>query len=807
MKKQLLTLTMAIASILSFGQSIPNGNFENWNTTSFENPQSWMCANDENAKNGATFQTVTKSAAAYHGSFSVRMASTLVGQDTLQAWFANGNPGDMSGGVPYSQTPTGVRFYYKSSLAAGDSAITLAIFKKNGSTIGMYFFKIGANHSNYTLFNATFTPALSQAPDSVIFACASSDLMNHKAYPGSTLEVDSLNFTGVSSQPANFNGDFENWQIINLDKCAGWNGGTAIKTTDKYKGTYAIELVTNAPGFGNNQVQVGRAMTGHDVHNGPPAGGYPYTNQIDTLVFYYKYLPANYPLSTDSARFWMSFTKNGSNVWGIQKLLGPSLGYRKVSIPINIGTAPDTVLLSFESSNWPAQNSYIGSDLKVDQVYFKSQVIPVSNFIMPSHGCKGVPIQLVDSSSNMPTSWQWFMTGASPNNSVLQNPSITYTNTGTFTVSLQASDSFGVGNFISKTITIYSLPTVTASSTTVCPGGIATLTANGASTYNWSNGMSGATMTVSPTSTTTYSVLGTSAVGCSNANTATVYVPQPVTPSICMVTVDSLSNNNIIYWDKTAYTNADSFIVYREVSTGNYSRIGAKHKSAISLFKDSLRNIGPANGDPSIGSYRYKLQLRDTCGNYSTMSPYHNTVKITDQQNGNFQWNTYDVEGQSTPVANFILERDNANNGIWTTVGIVSGTQTSLFDGSYGTYQAVANWRVQATGFNCTPSLRYGNNSTQAAVIKSKSNITNNRTMVVNSASVKGLSVYPNPSNGILNIEAGKTLGTVNVMNALGTIVYSSINTDNKVSLDLTGLPAGVYTVQVQNAFIKFIKE
>lgn len=807
MKKQLFTFVAALTGSFVFAQSIPNGGFENWNTSSYESPMYFQCANDEGDRPpGNPPYTVTKTTDAYHGSYAIKLTSTVYNSDSLQAWFANGNPGGTpaEGGIPYSQMPTGLRFYYKTSLVAGDSAIGIVIFKKNGANLAQYFFKIGANQSNYTLFSNTFTPALTQTPDTVIFACASSNLFAHGPYPGSSLTVDSINFTGVSSQPTNFNGSLEQWQSKTRYVCLGWHG-KAAQTTDKFSGNYAMQLTTNAPSFGSDP-EVGHISDGIPAP-GTTLGGYPYSNMVDTLVFYYKYLPANYPLSTDSAEVSACLKLNGSYIgcWG--KKLGYAATYTKVEIPISLMQAPDTLLLMANSSLWPASNSSIGSDLKLDQLYLKSQTTPISDFNMPPTGCLGVAIPLVDNSANGPINWQWFMTGASPSNSTSQNPVITYSNTGTYTVSLQASNSFGSGAFVSKVITINNNPVVTSTSATVCAGNTATLTASGASTYTWSTGATGSTLTVSPTVSTTYSVTGTSTVGCSHTNTGAVFVPTPVTPAICMVTVDSLTDNNIVYWDKTLYSNVDSFVVYREVSTGIYSQIGAVPTSATSMFKDTLRSIGPANGDPQIGSYRYKLQIRDTCGQYSALSPYHNTVKITDQQNGNFQWNTYDVEGQATPVANFILERDNANTGVWTTVGTVSGTQTSLFDGSYGLYQTIANWRVQATGFNCTPTLRLGNgNTVQGAVVKSKSNITNNRTTSV--VSHNGIfSVYPNPSSGSVTLSSDKEIGNVVVYNALGSVVFSEKIATGQYTIDLSAHPAGIYMLIMQGKVVKLVRE
>jgi hypothetical protein len=61
---------------------------------------------------------------------------------------------------------------------------------------------------------------------------------------------------------------------------------------------------------------------------------------------------------------------------------------------------------------------------------------------------------------------------------------------------------------------------ILASSTVVCPGQSATLTAVGAPTYTWSNGANSANIVVSPTSNANYSVVGSSGPGC-NANAAT----------------------------------------------------------------------------------------------------------------------------------------------------------------------------------------------------------------------------------------------------------------------------------------------
>jgi gliding motility-associated-like protein len=78
----------------------------------------------------------------------------------------------------------------------------------------------------------------------------------------------------------------------------------------------------------------------------------------------------------------------------------------------------------------------------------------------------------------------------------------------------------------SSTITINAVPTVTATTATVCAGTTGTITANGATTYTWAGGFpASTTLSDNPLSTKTYTVTGT-ANGCSANGTGTIYVDQ-----------------------------------------------------------------------------------------------------------------------------------------------------------------------------------------------------------------------------------------------------------------------------------------
>ena len=396
MKKHLLLFCLFYIAITAYGQnSIPNGTFETWNSVTYDYPQNYPYNSNSDAFYRYHSQlpfNVIKTTDAYHGNYAVQLTTTSSATETAFGYFINSNPnnGDPStwtGGMPYNQIPTGIRGYYKYNVATGDSATIFAVFSKNGSNIGTYFFNIGEIHTDYTLFNFTFSPALPEAPDSVIFAATSSNIIaSQTGVAGSILILDSVSFTGVTSQPALMNGDFESWESQTFYKPADWytqysQGDGISRTTDAVAGDYAIELKTF---LGNNNngpaAQPGQVSTGYYPSNCDSncyeLGGYPYSNQIDTLAFYYKYAPAN---ATDSAQISFGFKKGGSFFWYTGKNLSASADYQYVEIPFNIWQAPDSVVVQIQSSNWnDTLVSSVGADLKIDEIHFKSQPLNVS---------------------------------------------------------------------------------------------------------------------------------------------------------------------------------------------------------------------------------------------------------------------------------------------------------------------------------------------------------------------------------------------------------------------------------------------
>ena len=171
------------------------------------------------------------------------------------------------------------------------------------------------------------------------------------------------------------------------------------------------------------------------------------------------------------------------------------------------------------------QNSSLGFDtIRVDTVYPGFTTIP-------NPVCVNDLINFKDTSHSYfssVTAWNWHYCDSCF--STLSNPSYTYFVSGTYPVTLTASDAWGCNSSKASTITVMPPPNIKVSSdTTVCLGDPATLTASGGINYTW-----GPAATLSctacnptearPTVVTQYTVNATDANGCKATDTITVKV-------------------------------------------------------------------------------------------------------------------------------------------------------------------------------------------------------------------------------------------------------------------------------------------
>lgn len=141
--------------------------------------------------------------------------------------------------------------------------------------------------------------------------------------------------------------------------------------------------------------------------------------------------------------------------------------------------------------------------------------------------CEGTNLSITDLSTDLPTVWNWTVTGPETLNSSDQNPTFNFNIPGTYNVELVASNGGGFDAYTQNNyITVNALPTVTASGLpTICINDITNISATGALSYSWDNGLgTGVSHDVIPVSNTIYTVTGTDVNGCVNTDQVMITV-------------------------------------------------------------------------------------------------------------------------------------------------------------------------------------------------------------------------------------------------------------------------------------------
>ena len=396
---------------------------------------------------------------------------------------------------------------------------------------------------------------------------------------------------GWTKITANTTNTVNTWSRV-LNTTGVTAGSTACAKMDNYSGTIDITgqidaLRTPAVSFvGANSSLSLTFDVSHKMYS---------TVDIDSLNVY---------ISSDCGGTWTRlYTKGGT-------LLSTSVGtstvaytptvnpqWRKETVSLGTYAGLPSVYLKFESRSGWGNNLYLDN---VNISYTVSAFPPTASLTTTSQKCANSPITFSDASTNLPTSWNWTFVGGTPSTATTSSVNVTYTAAGTYTVTHTATNATGTSTTYTQAIVVNALPTITLNTATLCVGNAATLTAGGASTYTWSTGPTTASISVTPTVTTIYSVTATSTLGCVNSKSTTVTVNALPTitatsPSICVgaSTVITAGGATSYTWS-TGPTTAS--ISVTPITTTNYTVTGT---NALGCVKSKTTTV-TVNPLPSV---------------------------------------------------------------------------------------------------------------------------------------------------------------------------------------------------------------
>lgn len=351
----------------------------------------------------------------------------------------------------------------------------------------------------------------------------------------------------------------------------------------------------------------------------------------------------------------------------------------------------------------------------------------------------------------------------------LYGQQVTVSPTAGVTYYVDGQNSFGCIGSSSQNLIVNNLPSINvsfspASSTIICLGKSATLTASGNSqSYLWDGNANNATtpvVVVSPTITTAYIVGGTNSFGCTNTKitTVTVFTPSvtiPTSTSICRtstITLGSSGANTYTWLPGNAHT--PSITVSPTVNT------------TYSISVSSTVQNGPS---PLSCRADYTLQLN--------VNPNPTVTTAASS--------TVICRGESAT-----LTAAGATNYTWTP------TPASGATGSMVTVNSTdAPNYINSTTYTVTGSF--------ATNCKSKDVITVFTSGCVGIESISGVNhdvtVYPNPNNGEFNIKSNENI-TLSLRNQLGQEIKTiTLSDSNNHTAMISDVASGIYFVVGSN--------
>jgi hypothetical protein len=288
-----------------------------------------------------------------------------------------------------------------------------------------------------------------------------------------------------------------------------------------------------------------------------------------------------------------------------------------------------------------------------------------------------------------------------------------------------------------------------------------------------------------------YSAIHTSA--------AFTILPYPETP-VCMVSVDSLTNYNVIIWEKPVSDLIADFLVYKETDEANvYAIIDTVSYQEVSIVTDYGSN-------PSMRPYRYKIGFIDSENRVFPAGDYHQTIHLTISQGVNNNWNLIWTPYVGFDYSSYKILRK-SGSGSYEQIATVSSNFNSFTDFNAPS-EDVAYIVSISRPDGCNAGMR---SSGYSAVYSNVASIS----LVSVAENKKGdFSIYPVPADDRINVkfeDLAKETSNLNITDVTGRTIYSMNFSDafqgQVHTINSANYAEGIYLMNVISGGIKYTRK
>ncbi|MBL7901377.1 MAG: T9SS type A sorting domain-containing protein [Bacteroidia bacterium] len=378
---------------------------------------------------------------------------------------------------------------------------------------------------------------------------------------------------------------------------------------------------------------------------------------------------------------------------------------------------------------------------------------------------------------------------------------------------LSGSSSSTCPGYATATVFVVPPPNISAPNVTACPGGNATLTAFGATTYTWSNGATGSTIVVPVNSSTFFVVQGSTAPGCPDdfaqvfVTTNTFLIVSDESPVACPNQTFILGASGALSYTWSTGANSPSIVI---TPTGN----ATYYVSGFDGNCNETKYIG-VSVDPNLFAPSFT-----TCAGTSA------TLFVSGANS--YSWSNGSTSSVVvvTPSSNtvYTVTGTSGNCSASKTVSVSLGNKLSVNCSQVCLGSSVLLSAYGASSYTWYPILDFN-----ASVI-----LTPTASMVYTLAGVSGtcsgsrtiqvtycagfdqelsqednIRVYPNPFNDELSVSGAE--GHLRICNLFGQVVYEE-RLEGETKISTYSLNPGIYFViltrpeSTQRKVIKVIK-
>ncbi|KPK80727.1 MAG: hypothetical protein AMS27_16255 [Bacteroides sp. SM23_62_1] len=288
------------------------------------------------------------------------------------------------------------------------------------------------------------------------------------------------------------------------------------------------------------------------------------------------------------------------------------------------------------------------------------------------------------------------------------------------------------------------------------------------------------------------------ACGVDSTSPATIYLA----PQICMVTVDPLTGNNLVVWEKNSIAPISYYNIYRESKyAGIYDLLTTIPYDQLSIYNDST-------ADPTSRAYLYKITATDTsdyetamdlCKTHKTihllvtMNPETKATQLDWDRYVGFEYGTYEIFRSDTTINFLSIDAMSSSTSTWSDPDPGTGTK----------YYRVAALRPEP----CYPVETGGKKAESGPYSHSMSNMEDNRLQTGIFESIlsnENLGIHPNPftENTTLTFNNPEGLSyTLYITDISGKIlrIVNDITTSEYV-LKKEDFREGMYFVELRGA-------